>query len=64
MALKFSELKTGSIGLIQQQENGDICQIGLNPEQSSMLQHFLAAMSKESKLVILPKEYNLKISKK
>lgn len=63
MAIKFSELETGAIGLIQQQENGDICQIGLTTEQSSILQAFLAAMSKESKLVILPKEYNLKIIK-
>lgn len=51
----------GTIGLIQQQENGDICQIGLTSEQSKMLQIFLASLSKESPLLKLGKEYNLTI---
>jgi len=59
----LTQLKTGSIGLIQEQENGDICQIGLSPEQSEMLQGFLAIMSKQSKLVMMPKEYNLKLDR-
>lgn len=59
--MKFTELETGAIGLIQQQENGDIVQIGLRPDQSKMLQAFLAAMSKDEKLVLLPEQFNLKI---
>ena len=33
----FNELEVGSIGLIQQQENGRIIQIGLTIEQSKLL---------------------------
>jgi hypothetical protein len=38
----FTELEVGTIGLIQQQENGRILQIGLTVEQSKMLQMFLS----------------------
>ena len=55
----FNELEVGSIGLIQQQENGRIIQIGLTIEQSKLLQIFLAQLSKESKLIQMPKEYDL-----
>lgn len=60
---KFIEVKKGDIALIQQQENGDICQIGLTKEQSKMLQIFLASLSKESKLILLPKQFNLYLKK-
>ena len=58
---KFKELKTGKIGLIQQSDNGDIRQIGLTEDQSEMLHIFLASISKDKSLVIMPDEYNLKL---
>jgi len=54
----IDEIKVGKIGLAQQQEDGRIVQIGLTSEQSSLLQNFLAILSKESKLVLLPQEYD------
>ena len=56
---KLTELKVGAIGLIQQQEDGRISQIGLTPEQSKLLQIFLASLSKESKLIKMSKDYDL-----
>lgn len=55
----LTELEVGKIGLVQEQEDGTIKQIGLTPEQSNLLQIFLAGLSQESKLVVLPKEYDL-----
>jgi hypothetical protein len=52
-------VKAGEIGLIQLQENGSICQIGLTVEQSKLLQIFLSKLSEQSKLVKMPAEYNL-----
>ena len=60
----FKHLEIGKIGLIQQTKDGVIRQIGLTEEQSSMLQIFLATLSKEEPLHALPKEYNLIIDKK
>ena len=56
---KFTELEVGAIGLIQQQENGRIIQIGLTVEQSKLLQIFLSKLSKESKLIQMPEDYDL-----
>jgi hypothetical protein len=56
---KFTELEVGEIALIQQQENGRILQIGLTVEQSKLLQIFLAALSKESKLIQMSDDYDL-----
>jgi len=55
----FSQLEVGKIALIQQDDNGNIIQIGLSKDQSEMLQLFLASLSKESKLVKMPEDYNL-----
>lgn len=55
----FLELEVGKIGLIQQDDEGNIIQIGLSKEQSEILQLFLASLSKESKLIKMPEIYNL-----
>lgn len=56
---KFSAVEVGDIALIQQTETGRILQIGLTPEQSKLLQVFLAGLSAESKLIQMPEEYDL-----
>lgn len=55
----FETVEVGTIALIQQTEEGRIVQIGLTPSQSNMLQFFLAELSKESKLIQMPEEYDL-----
>ena len=55
----FETVEDGTIALIQQTEEGRILQIGLTPNQSEMLQSFLAVISKESKLIQMPEEYDL-----
>jgi len=55
----FETVDVGTIALIQQTETGRILQIGLTTNQSEMLQSFLAVISKESKLVQMPEEYDL-----
>lgn len=55
----FETVEVGTIALIQQTEEGRILQIGLTPNQSEMLQSFLAVISKESKLIQMPEEYDL-----
>lgn len=55
----LENLEKGSIGLIQEQQDGSIVQIGLSPEQSRLLQVFLSTISKERKLVRMPDKYNL-----
>lgn len=55
----FTQLEVGKIALIQQDEEGNIIQIGLLKDQSELLQLFLASLSKESKLVKMPESYNL-----
>ncbi len=57
--MNITTLEVGEIALIQQQPDGRICQIGITVAQSKMLQTFLAMLSKESKLVQMPKEYDL-----
>jgi hypothetical protein len=55
----FEVVEPGTIALIKQLENGRIVQIGLTQSQSSMLQLFLATLSKENPLVQMPEEYDL-----
>jgi len=62
--MKFTELEQGKVALIMQTDNGDIVQLGLTPNQSDMLNAFVAAMSKEEKLVQLPKDFNLTLKNK
>lgn len=49
----------GTIGLIQQDKNGSITQLGLTQEQSDLLQAFVGSLSQEKQLVRLPSDYNL-----
>jgi len=56
---KFETVEVGTIALIQQTEDGRILQIGITPEQSNILQFFLAKLSEESKLIQMPEEYDL-----
>jgi len=55
----FQNAEIGTIGLIQQQEDGSIIQIGLTESQSKMLQLFLASISEEKSLIKMPPEYDL-----
>lgn len=55
----FKNAEVGTIGLIRQLEDGRIVQIGLTQEQSTMLQMFLSGISKESKLIQMPQDYDL-----
>lgn len=56
---KFETVDVGTVALIQQTEEGRILQIGLTPEQSNMLQFFLAKLSESNKLIQMPEEYDL-----
>ena len=57
---EIKELKEGDFSVVTLQD-GEIRQIGLTEEQNQMLRAFLAAISSESKLILLPKVYNLKL---
>jgi hypothetical protein len=57
----FERVEVGKIALIQQNEEGRVFQIGLTPEQSDMLQLFLAMISQEKPLVNMPEEYDIVI---
>ena len=57
--ITFETVEVGTVALIQQTEDGRILQIGLTTNQSEMLQSFLAVISKESKLIQMPEEYDL-----
>ena len=57
--MEFEQLEQGRVSLVMQDENNVIKQIGLTPAQIEFLQSFVAAMSKEKKLVIMPKDYDL-----
>jgi len=59
MAIDFKNLEIGKIGLIQQQENGRILQIGLTEEQSKLLHIFLGGISQKSSLVQMSEDYDL-----
>lgn len=59
MAIKFSRLELGKIGLVQETEDGRIIQIGLRPEQSEMLQASLATISKGKPLVQMGEDHEL-----
>jgi len=61
---KIENLETGKIGLIQQNQDGRILQIGLTDSQSNLLQLFLAKLSEEKPFIKMPKEYDLTIAKK
>ena len=58
---EFERLKIGSIGLVQETEDGRIRQIGLTEEQSNMLQYYLGIMSKTQPLVQMGEEYDLEL---
>lgn len=60
---QFENLEIGKIGLIQQNKDGSISQIGLTQEQSNLLQEMLKIISQDKPLVKLPKEYDLKLIK-
>jgi len=60
----FESLEPNQVGLISQDENGEIYQIALTPEQSNTINAVVAMMSKESPLFRLPAEYNLTLTKK
>ena len=57
--LKLENLKPNEIGLVQQQDDGRIIQIGMTKDQSILLQNFLVILSKESPLVKMGEDYEL-----
>ena len=59
MSNKFTRLKLGEVGLVQETKDGRIIQIGLIPEQSKMLQSFLGTISQVSPLVQMGDDYEL-----
>lgn len=62
--MEIKNAKTGQFGIITENKNGVIKQIGLTEEKSKMLEFFLSSISKDSPLVELPKEYDLTILNK
>lgn len=63
--MQFQSLKPNEIGLISQDETGNIYQIALTEEQSKVINMIVASMSsKEKPLVRLPKEYDLILKNK
>lgn len=56
---KVTILKTGAIGLIQQQPDGTLKQVGISPEQNQLLQEFLKALSSSQPFILMPEEYDL-----
>lgn len=59
MAIKYSNLEKGQVGLIQETEDGKIVQVALTKEQSEMLQLFVASISQESPLIVMGEDYEL-----
>ena len=59
----LENLHIGVIGLIQQDKEGRIIQLGLTNEHSQLLQLFLAQLSKENPLVRMGGEYELVLKK-
>jgi len=55
----YKKLETGKIGLIQEQPDGRILQIGLTPMQSNRLQYFCFSISQQHPLVQMGKDYEL-----
>lgn len=62
--MEIKKAKTGQFGIITENKNGVIKQIGLTEEESKMLELFLSSISKVSPLVELPKEYDLTVLNK
>lgn len=56
---QFENVEIGTIALIKQQKDGRIVQIGITQAQSNMLQFFLATLSKETQLALMPEQYDL-----
>lgn len=61
--LKLERLEIGSIGLVQETEDGRIRQIALDAESSQKLQIFLAALSNNNPMVQMGEEYDLMLKK-
>ena len=57
--MEIKNAEKGQFGVIVEDENGVIKQIGLTEEQSQMLKFFLASISQDQPLVALPKKYDL-----
>jgi hypothetical protein len=57
--MEIKNAEVGRIGLIQQQDDGSIIQLGMSEEQSDMLQLLVASISSDKPLVKLPSKYNL-----
>lgn len=55
----FQNVEAETIALIKQQKDGRIVQIGITQAQSNMLQFFLAKLSEETQLALMPEEYDL-----
>lgn len=62
--MKITTVESGTFALIHQTKDGRITQIGLSPEQSDMLQIFLASISKDRSLIQMPSEYDLVLKNK
>ena len=60
---KIKQGEVGTVGLIMLGDDGGVVQIGLTPEQNTMLQAFVAVLSQHSPLAKLGEDYNLYFKK-
>ena len=59
MSIKVETVDVGTIALIQQTETGRILQVAMTPDQSKMLQIFLATISQGQPLVQMGEDHDL-----
>lgn len=56
---QFETIEPGTMAIITQTAEGRIVQIALTAEQSSVVQIFLASLSREKAFIQMPEEYDL-----
>lgn len=59
--LKIKETPDNGFGVIMKNSNNEIKQIGLTESEYQLFEAFLGMLSKQKKLLVLPKEYDLKL---
>jgi hypothetical protein len=59
--MKIKPAEIGRLGLIQENQDGSISQIGLTHEQSEALQICVSLIADGKPLVRLPKHFNLRL---
>jgi hypothetical protein len=62
--MSVTTAEIGDMALIQQTEDGRICQIAMNKKQHQLLQMFLVELSRSGELIRMPDEYDLQLKNK